>query len=159
MGISGVNGIGGMQDYSIQAPDYSRQPAKTVITEVPQQESRVASSNQIDSSPAENTQAAEKKPSANAALEDISITFHKQDDFDTSAETAISIPWMWRRRSPICVRTRSYSSTSTLWEAKRYLQNSYLRLSGVSMTPEVFFNFFGRSDTDRKNRFRQVPAG
>ena len=34
MGISGVNGIGGMQDYSIQAPDYSRQPAKTVITEV-----------------------------------------------------------------------------------------------------------------------------
>ena len=81
MGISGVNGIGGMQDYSIQAPDYSRQPAKTVITEVPQQESRVASSNQIDSSPAENTQAAEKKPSANAALEDISITFHKQDDF------------------------------------------------------------------------------
>ena len=81
MGISGVNGIGGMQDYSIQAPDYSRQPAKTVITEVPQQESRVASSNQIDSSPAENTQAAEKKPSANSALEDISITFHKQDDF------------------------------------------------------------------------------
>lgn len=81
MGISGVNGIGGMQDYSIQAPDYSRQPAKTVITEVPQQESRVASSNQIDISPAENTQAAEKKPSANAALEDISITFHKQDDF------------------------------------------------------------------------------
>lgn len=81
MGISGVNGIGGMQDYSIQAPDYSRQPAKTVITEVPQQESRVASSNQIDSSPAENIQAAEKKPSANAALEDISITFHKQDDF------------------------------------------------------------------------------
>ena len=81
MGISGENGIGGMQDYSIQAPDYSRQPAKTVITEVPQQESRVASSNQIDSPPAENTQAAEKKPSANAALEDISITFHKQDDF------------------------------------------------------------------------------
>ena len=81
MGISGVNGIGGMQDYSIQAPDYSRQPAKTVITEVPQQESRVASSNQIDSSPAENTQAAEKKPSANAALVDISLTFHKQDDF------------------------------------------------------------------------------
>ncbi len=81
MGISGVNGIGGMQDYSIQAPDYSRQPAKTVITEVPQQESRVASSNQIDISPAENTQAAEKKPSANAPLEDISITFHKQDDF------------------------------------------------------------------------------
>lgn len=81
MGISGVNGIGGMQDYSIQAPDYSRQPAKTVITEVPQQESRVASSDQIDSSPVENTQTAEKKPSANAALEDISITFHKQDDF------------------------------------------------------------------------------
>ncbi len=81
MGISGVNGIGGMQDYSIQMPDYTKQPAKTVIVEEPQQESRVASSDQIDISSAENTQAAEKKSSANAALEDISITFHKQDDF------------------------------------------------------------------------------
>lgn len=81
MGISGVNGIGGMQDYSIQMPDYTKQPAKTVIVEELQQESRVASSDQIDISPAENTQVAEKKPSANAALEDISLTFHKQDDF------------------------------------------------------------------------------
>lgn len=78
MGISSVNG---MQDYSIQMPDYTKQPAKTVIVEEPQQESRVASSNQIENSPAESAQAAEKKPSANAALEDISITFHKQDDF------------------------------------------------------------------------------
>jgi len=74
-------GINGMQDYSIHMPDYTKQPAKTVITEVPQQESHVTSSKQIDISSAGNTQAAEKKPSANAALEDISITFHKQDDF------------------------------------------------------------------------------
>lgn len=81
MGISAVNGISRTQDYSIQMPDYTKQPAKTVITEVPQQESHVASSNQIDISPAENAQVAEKKPSANATLDDISITFHKQDDF------------------------------------------------------------------------------
>ena len=76
-GVNGISGIGRVQDYSIQMP----QPAKTVITEVPQQESHVTSSKQIDISSAGNTQAAEKKPSANAALEDISITFHKQDDF------------------------------------------------------------------------------
>ena len=74
-------GINGMQDCSIHMPDYTKQPAKTVITEVPQQESHVTSSKQIDISSAGNTQAAEKKPSANAALEDISITFRKQDDF------------------------------------------------------------------------------
>ena len=73
MGIGGVNGIGRMQDYSIQMPDYAKQPAKTVIVEDPKQESHVASSAQIDSGVAGKT--------ANAPLDDISITFHKQDDF------------------------------------------------------------------------------
>lgn len=77
MGISGMNGIGRMQDYSIQMPDYTMQPAKTVIVEESGAESHVASPKQIDTGNAEQTQ----KPSANAALEDISITFHKQDDF------------------------------------------------------------------------------
>ena len=83
MGISGVNGIGGMQDYSIQAPDYSRQPAKTVIVEETGAESHVASSEQINSgnSGAVKEEAPVGEQKQNAPLEDISITFHKQDDF------------------------------------------------------------------------------
>ena len=78
-GINGMNGISRMQDYSIQMP----QPAKTVITEIPEQESHVASSEQIDSgnSGAVKETAPVGEPKANAPLEDISITFHKQDDF------------------------------------------------------------------------------
>lgn len=78
-GVNGISGIGRMQDYSIQMP----QPAKTVIVEETGADSHVASPEQINSG---NTGAAkesaslqEKKP--NAPLEDISITFHKQDDF------------------------------------------------------------------------------
>lgn len=81
-GIGGVNrisGIGRMQDYSIQMP----QPAKTVIVEETGAESHVASSEQINSGNSgaakEKTSVQEKK--SNATLEDISITFHKQDDF------------------------------------------------------------------------------
>lgn len=81
MGISGMNGIGRMQDYSIQMPDYTWQPAKTVITEETGAESHVASSKQIDTGNARQTAEQAQKSSANAALEDISITFHKQDDF------------------------------------------------------------------------------
>ena len=81
MGISGVNGVGKMQDYSIQMPDYTKQPAKTVIVEKPAAESHVASSGQIDTGNANQTAEQTQKPSANAALDDISITFHKQDDF------------------------------------------------------------------------------
>ena len=83
MGISGVNGVGKMQDYSIQMPDYTKQPAKTVIVEKPAAESHVASSDQINSGNTgavkESASSQEQKP--NAPLEDISITFHKQDDF------------------------------------------------------------------------------
>lgn len=81
MGISGMNGISRMQDYSIQMPDYAKQSAKTVITEETGAESHVASSQQIDTGNARQTAEQVQKSSANAALEDISITFHKQDDF------------------------------------------------------------------------------
>ena len=81
MGINSVNGIGRMQDYSIQMPDYTKQPAKTVIVEEPAAESHVASSRQIDTGNAGQAAEQPQKPSANAALDDISITFHKQDDF------------------------------------------------------------------------------
>ena len=67
-GIGGVNrisGIGRMQDYSIQMP----QPAKTVIVEETGNPGAAK----------EKTPVQEKK--SNATLEDISITFHKQDDF------------------------------------------------------------------------------
>lgn len=76
-GINGINGIGRMQDYSIQMP----QSAKTVIVEETGAESHVASSEQINAG--KTGQAAEQtqKLSANAALDDISLTFHKQDDF------------------------------------------------------------------------------
>ena len=83
MGISSVNGFNGIQDYSIQLPEYTKQPAKTVITEIPEQQSHVSSSEQINS----GTSGAVKEPApsqeqkTNAALEDISITFRKQDDF------------------------------------------------------------------------------
>lgn len=78
-GVNGISGIGRMQDYSIQMP----QPAKTVIVEETGAESHVASPEQINSgNPAvvkESASLQEQKP--NAPLEDISITFHKQDDF------------------------------------------------------------------------------
>lgn len=78
-GVNGISGIGRMQDYSIQMP----QPAKTVIVEETGAESHVTSSEQINSgNPAavkESVSLQEQKP--NAPLEDISITFHKQDDF------------------------------------------------------------------------------
>ncbi len=78
-GVNGISGIGRMQDYSIQMP----QPAKTVIVEETGAESHVASPEQINSgNPAvvkEEAPVGEQKP--NAPLEDISITFHKQDDF------------------------------------------------------------------------------
>ena len=81
MGISVENGIGRMQDYSIQRPDYTKQPAKTVIVEEPAAESHAASSSQIDTGNAHSAAEQTQKSSANAALDDISLTFHKQDDF------------------------------------------------------------------------------
>ena len=80
MGINGVNGIGRMQDYIIQMPDYTKQPAKTVIVEETGAESHVASSDQINPRTAKES-APMQEQKANAPLEDISITFHKQDDF------------------------------------------------------------------------------
>ena len=78
-GVNGISGIGRMQDYSIQMP----QPVKTVIVEETGAESHVVSPKQINSgNPAavkESASLQEQKP--NAPLEDISITFHKQDDF------------------------------------------------------------------------------
>ena len=78
-GVNGISGIGRVQDYSIQMP----QPAKTVIVEETGADSHVASSEQINSwnsaAVKEETPVGEQKP--NAQLEDISITFHKQDDF------------------------------------------------------------------------------
>ena len=78
-GVNGISGIGRMQDYSIQMP----QPAKTVIVEETGADSHVASSEQINSGNStaakEEVPVGEQKP--NAPLEDISITFHKQDDF------------------------------------------------------------------------------
>lgn len=78
-GVNGISGIGRMQDYSIQMS----QPAKTVIVEETGAESHVASSEQINSGNStaakEEVLVGEQKP--NAPLEDISITFHKQDDF------------------------------------------------------------------------------
>lgn len=78
-GVNGISGIGRMQDYSIQMS----QPAKTVIAEETGAESHVASSEQINSGNStaakEEVLVGEQKP--NAPLEDISITFHKQDDF------------------------------------------------------------------------------
>mgnify|MGYP005761748611 FL=1 len=78
-GVNGISGIGRAQDYSIQMP----QPAKTVIVEETGAESHVASSEQINfgnsGAVREEAPTGEQKP--NAALEDISITFHKQDDF------------------------------------------------------------------------------
>lgn len=72
-------GIGRIQDYSIQMP----QPAKTVIVEEPGAESHVASSEQINSgnSGVVKGEAPAGGQKQNAPLEDISITFHKQDDF------------------------------------------------------------------------------
>lgn len=81
MGINGVNGIGRMQDYSIQMPEYTKQPAKTVIVEETGAESHVASSEQINAGKAGQAAEQTQKPFANAALDDISLTFHKQDDF------------------------------------------------------------------------------
>ncbi len=90
MGMNGINGMNGLQNYnlqrSIQAPDAAKQSAKTVITEIPGQESRVPSSNtslqieSVDSGKAGEARGA-SRPAANAALEDISVTFNKQDDF------------------------------------------------------------------------------
>ena len=87
MGMNGVNGMNGLQNYNLQTnirtPDAARQPSKTVITEIPEQESRVPSSEtsgQIDSGKAGESRAA-SRPAANADLEDISVTFNKQDDF------------------------------------------------------------------------------
>jgi len=78
-GVNGISGIGRMQDYSIQMS----QPAKTVIVEETGADSHVASSEQINSGNStaakEEVPVGEQKP--NAPLEDISITFHKQDDF------------------------------------------------------------------------------
>lgn len=78
-GVNGISGIGRAQDYSIQMP----QPTKTVIVEETGADSHVASSEQINSwnsaAVKEETPVGEQKP--NAPLEDISITFHKQDDF------------------------------------------------------------------------------
>ena len=78
-GVNGMNGIGRMQDYGVQMP----QPAKTVIVEETGAESHVASPEQINSGNSgvvkEAAPVGEQK--ANAPLEDISITFHKQDDF------------------------------------------------------------------------------
>ena len=78
-GVNGISGIGRMQDYSIQMP----QPAKTVIVEETGAESHVASSEQINSgnSGAVKEEAPVGEQKQNAPLEDISITFHKQDDF------------------------------------------------------------------------------
>lgn len=90
MGMNGINGMNGLQNYnlqrSIQAPDAAQQSAKTVITEIPGQESRVPSSDtslQIESVGLGKTGEAQgaSRPAANAALEDISVTFNKQDDF------------------------------------------------------------------------------
>lgn len=78
-GVNAISGIGRAQDYIIQMP----QPAKTVIVEETGADSHVASSEQINSGNSgavkEETPVGEQKP--NAPLEDISITFHKQDDF------------------------------------------------------------------------------
>ena len=74
-------GIGGVQNYSVQMPENTKQPVKTVIAEPDLQESRVSSPKQTDNISGQETEISAKKASANAALEDISITFHKQDDF------------------------------------------------------------------------------
>lgn len=78
-GVNGISGIGRIQDYSIQMP----QPAKTVIVEETGAESHVASSEQINSrnSGVVKGEAPAGGQKQNAPLEDISITFHKQDDF------------------------------------------------------------------------------
>ena len=81
MGITGINSI---QDfnYNIRKPEPAEQAAKTVIKEIPEQQSRVQTSQSIDSTeiqPAE--QNVKASANANAQLDDISITFHKQDDF------------------------------------------------------------------------------
>lgn len=78
-GVNGISGIGRMQDYSIQMP----QPAKTVIVEETGAESHVVSSEQINSGNpgAAKEEAPVQEQKSNAPLEDISITFHKQDDF------------------------------------------------------------------------------
>ena len=78
-GVNGISGIGRVQDYSIQMP----QPAKTVIVEETGADSHVASSEQINSwnSAAVKEEGSAGEQKQNAPLEDISITFHKQDDF------------------------------------------------------------------------------
>ena len=78
-GVNGISGIGRVQDYSIQMP----QPAKTVIVEETGADSHVASSEQINSwnSAAVKEEASAGEQKQNAPLEDISVTFHKQDDF------------------------------------------------------------------------------
>lgn len=81
MGIGGVTGIGRIQNYNLQVPDDVKQPVKKVITEDPGLESQVVSSGQTDAGNAVQTAARTEKTSANAALEDISVTFNKQDDF------------------------------------------------------------------------------
>lgn len=55
MGINGMNGISGMQNYSIQMPSDAKQPVKQVITEEAGWESQVASSTQIDTGKAGQT--------------------------------------------------------------------------------------------------------
>ena len=78
-GVNGISGIGRAQDYSIQMP----QPAKTVIVEETGADSHVASSEQINSwnSAAVKEEGSAGEQKQNAPLEDISVTFHKQDDF------------------------------------------------------------------------------
>ena len=84
MGINGINNVQNVQNYNynntIPKPEQTAQASKTVIAEVPEQESRVQTSQAIaakDIQPAEQS----AKVSSNAPLDDISITFHKQDDF------------------------------------------------------------------------------
>lgn len=81
MGIGGVTGIGRIQNYNLQVPDDAKQPVKKVITEDLGLESQVVSPGQTDTGNAVQTAVRTEKTSVNAALEDISVTFNKQDDF------------------------------------------------------------------------------
>lgn len=81
MGIGGVTGIGRIQNYNLQVPDDAKQLVKKVITEDPGLESQVVSPRQTDTGNAIQTATRTEKTSVNAALEDISVTFNKQDDF------------------------------------------------------------------------------
>ena len=81
MGIGGVTGIGRIQNYNLQVPDDAKQPVKKVITEDLGLESQVVSPGQTDTGNAVQTAVRTEKTSVNAALEDISVTFNKQDEF------------------------------------------------------------------------------